>query len=264
MKRVAALGMYDLAEVRAATDTLWTALARALRDVGFADVPDALERDRALHDQWTDPSLLFAQVCGYPLLRSYARALRVVATPCHAVEGCAPGEYRSAIVVGAGARVDRVEDLRGAVAAINEPTSHSGWNALAAHASPAAIARTLLTGSHVASLAAVARGDADVAAIDCVTHALLARHRASALEGTRVLGWTVTAPAPPYVTRAATSDEELTKLRAALASVFDDAAPAVARAREALLLTGVRVLPADAYERIAAIERSHGRTPPHP
>jgi hypothetical protein len=57
-------------------------------------------------------------------------------------------------------------------------------------------------GSHRASLTMVAPGEADVAAIDCVIHALLARYRPAALAGTRPLGWTPGAPAPPFVIKA--------------------------------------------------------------
>ena len=45
-------------------------------------------------------------------------------------------------------------------------------------------AEVRVSGAHSASLAMVARGEADVAAIDCVVHALLARHRPGALHGT--------------------------------------------------------------------------------
>jgi ABC-type phosphate/phosphonate transport system substrate-binding protein len=244
MTRIAALGMYDLAETRGAQDVLWASLASALRAEGVADVPDALDGTSALEDTWRDPALLFAQICGYPMTHAFAGRVRVVAAPCHALPGCEEGEYRSLLVVSE--RSNLAPDLRGAVAAINEHTSHSGKRALLAHAGDVFSAMRV-TGSHLESIAAVARGDADVAAIDCITHALVARHRPRALDGTRIFAETASAPAPPYVTRASATDDDVARLRSALAIAFED--PAAAEARDALFLRGVRVLDDGAYVR---------------
>ena len=98
---------------------------------------------------------------------------------------------------------------------------------------------------------------ADVAAIDCVTHALLARHRPAALAGTRVLCRTAAAPAPPYVTRADAGDDLVARLQAALRAACDDSR-ARGRAR-GLLLDGIEVLAASAYRRIPAFGRLAAR-----
>jgi len=103
----------------------------------------------------------------------------------------------------------------------------------------------------------VARGEADVAAIDCVLHALLARHRPEALAGTRALCRTASAPAPPYVTRAGAGHDLIGHLRAALQAALDD--PELAAARGALLLDGVEVLPPSAYDEIHDLERLAAR-----
>ena len=110
-----------------------------------------------------------------------------------------------------------------------------------------------MTGAHLASLAAVAAGEADVAAIDCVTHALVARHEPGLLAGTRVLARTASTPGLPLVTRANAPPAELAALREALAEVAAD--PALSRSRERLLLTGFAILPEAAYGRVAALER---------
>jgi ABC-type phosphate/phosphonate transport system substrate-binding protein len=103
----------------------------------------------------------------------------------------------------------------------------------------------------------VARGEADVAAIDCVIHALLARHRPAALAGTRPLGRTPRAPAPPFVTRADFDDATVARLRAALFRACRD--PSLEAARADLLLAGVAALPGLAYARIKAFERFAAR-----
>src|SRR5919106_1169060 len=120
-------------------------------------------------------------------------------------------------------------DLRGGVCAINGWNSHSGMSALRALIAPLSagsrfFARIEVSGSHRASLAMIARGEADVAAIDCVVHALLVRHRPAAVAGTRPLGRTPSAPAPPFVARASAGEATVARLRAALFRALDDPA----------------------------------------
>lgn len=256
----AALPMYDLPEVRAATDALWAGIAGHLRAEGVKDVPTALERTRHHEAQWRDDALLFGQSCGYPLTHAFADELRVVATPRHAVNGCESGCYHSVIVVHEDAPFVDLAELRGHVAAINDEASHSGMNAFGALLAPLLdeppfFRHVLVSGSHAASIDLVANGRAAVASIDCVTHALLARWRPSALTGTRILTKTASAPALPYVTRRSTSDDTLARLRAGLERAMNDAA--LAEVRGDLLLLGTTVLPDDAYDAIRKLEATH-------
>ena len=98
----------------------------------------------------------------------------------------------------------------------------------------------------------MASGRADVAAIDCVTYALLARHRPQALIATRLLCRTVSTPGLPYVTRAGAGDDLLRRLRAGLQQAFAD--PQLGEARDRLMLEGVATLPLSAYDRIKQME----------
>ena len=249
--------MYDLPEVRWAHDALWDAIAARLRDAGVADVPAELTRDCALSDHWASPDLLLSQTCGYPLVTRFAGRLTVIATPVYRAPGCEGPTYRSAFVVAESSAARDLSDLRGAVCAVNERTSHSGMNALRAAIAPLAggapfFREVRLTGAHVASVASVQVGEADVCAIDAVTHALLARHRPAALEGTRVLGLSTSAPALPYVTRARASAGEIASIRDALAAAIG--APELSAAREALLLERFEPSNEAGYARIAEIE----------
>ena len=56
--RIAALPMYDFAELRADTDALWARLAMSLRAAGIDGVPEALSRDRGHLEIWQDANLL--------------------------------------------------------------------------------------------------------------------------------------------------------------------------------------------------------------
>src|SRR6187399_1868093 len=92
---VAGLPMYDLIEVREATDAWWHALALRLRAHGIADAPDELERAGDFEATWTSPNLVLAQTCGYPLTHALAGRVRVVATPRYRAPGCKGPSYAS-------------------------------------------------------------------------------------------------------------------------------------------------------------------------
>ena len=259
---LASLPMYDLPEVRPALAALWAGIASDLRRQGVADVPPALDHDQSAEVVWWSPELLLSQCCGADLVGAWAGRLVPLATPRYRAPGCSGARYASLVVVRESAAARALGDLRGQVAAINHPDSHSGSNALRALVAPLArrgrfFGGVEVSGSHAASLAMVADGAADVAAIDCVSHALLARHRPAALAGTRVLCRSAAAPAPPFVTRAGAGEALVERLRATLRRAC--AAPPLAAARDALLLDGVAILPSSAYRRIPAFARLAAR-----
>jgi ABC-type phosphate/phosphonate transport system substrate-binding protein len=253
----ASLPMYDLPEVAAATDAWWGGLARAFRREGLDDVPERLRRDGEPAEHWLAPDLLFGQTCGYPLIHALAGRVALVATPCYGAPGCAGPEYRSLVIVAADSPATELAALRGKTCAVNSADSQSGYSALRALVAPLSrdgrfFGRVVVSGGHRASLGLVASGAADVAAIDCVTHALLARHSPATLDGTRVLCETAAAPGLPYVTAILADEERLRRLRAGLRRAFVD--PDLAAARDALLLADAEALSLAAYDRIAELK----------
>ncbi len=255
---LASLPWYDLPEAAPATDALWALVAEHLERLGLPDVPRSLERRRPYDAQWSDPGLLLSQACGFDAVLGGRGRLRVVATPRYAAPGCRGPLYSSSILVRADSRIRSIAGLRGARAVVNNPTSHSGMNALRGMVLPCArsgrfFASVEVSGDHVGSLELLARGAADVASIDNVVLALLRRHRPSALEGLRVLAVTPAVAAPPYVTSAATPGEVVELLQDALAAAFAD--PRIAGPAAELLLDGVDFLPLSAYEPIADLHR---------
>jgi len=256
---VASLPMYDLPELRAATDAWWQGLAHAFRREGIADVPDRLDRRASYQEVCSRPDLLFSQTCGYPLVHALTNRVALVATPHYRAEGCEGPNYCSVVVVGADSAARTIEDLRGARCAVNGLDSQSGYNALRALVAPHVdhgrfFGGVAVTGGHRASIARVAAREADIAAIDCVSYALLARHRPQALTGVRVLGRTASAPSLPYITRAGADADLLRRLRGGLDRALGD--PGLAEARDALLLDGAAVLPLAAYDRIDELEQA--------
>jgi ABC-type phosphate/phosphonate transport system substrate-binding protein len=253
----ASLPMYDLPGLEAATDAWWAGLAAAFRAEGVKDVPERLTREGDHAALWTAPDLLFSQTCGYPLTHALAGRVTLVATPIYDCDGCGGGTYRSDIVVRADEAAASLAGLKGRRAAVNAADSQSGSNALR-HAvmelcdDGRFFGSVTMTGSHRASLQAVAAGEADVCAIDCVTYALLQRTEPELTRRLRVLAQSAPAPALPYVTRRDIPADDLQRLRAGLARACGE--PALADARAALLLAGVAVLPLSAYDRIRDME----------
>ncbi len=262
MTLVASLGMYDDPPLDEANDALWTQIAARLAARGVRRVPRRLDRSRALASIWSDPNLLLAQCCGYPLMTDYRDRLRYVATPRYAAPGCVGADHRSRIVVRSGNEARRLADLRGSRAALNDRRSNSGMNLLRAAIAPIAGGRPFFsavieTGSHRASLAAVADGEADLAAIDAVTFAALARGDPAAVAGVRTLAWSDLSPGLPFVTSAATPPATVRHLRGVLAEVLGGTTPGPARA--ALLIEGVETMPAARYARLLRVESNAAR-----
>jgi ABC-type phosphate/phosphonate transport system substrate-binding protein len=249
-ERLAALPMYDLPELAEAHDQLWAAIARRLRDDGVEGVPACLTRDAPLHALWTDPDLLLSQACGYPLMTVLSGQVRVVSTPRYRAQGCKGPLHRSAVVVRLIDRAEALADLAGRRLALNDETSGTGMNLLRALVAPLArgrrfFSRVEITGSHLASAEAVAGGDADLAAIDCVTWAHLQRLRPALAAKVRVLTWSASSPGLPLITARDTTAATLAAIGRALGEVSRD--PALAGARRELLLEGFSHLPPARY-----------------
>ena len=250
MTSIAALTMYDLPELRAATDDWWTLIARHFHRVGIADVPKTLSRDVPVENIWRNPSLLVTQTCGYPLTHAFADVLTAVAVPDYRAPECGGGAYRSAFVVRETDPAGSLSDFRRRTAAANGPDSQSGCNVLRSAIAPLArnghfFDEVLWTGSHRASLAAVREGRAGIAAVDGVTLALIRRVAPAEADGLRVLSWSVSTPALPYATRTTMSDDMKNRIRDGLLSAATD--PDGAAARDTLIIDGLSPIADEDY-----------------
>ncbi len=248
--------MYDFPEIAAANDALWSGIALRLRARGVA-APAGLARGADVASLWRDPGLVFGHTCGYPYAKELSDAVVLIATPEYGFPGCDGAAYRSFLIC---RKHDprRLDAFRGGVAAVNAWDSNSGMNLFRAAIAPHAdgrpfFASVVLTGSHQASLAAVAAGGADLAAVDCVTFALLQRLRPALVERVAVVAESAASPGLPFVASATLPDSTIAAVREALFAALAD--PELAEARAALGLEGARLTsPAD-YERVLEIER---------
>lgn len=230
MTHTANLGMYDAPWLQHANDALWAAVHARLATAGYADLPITLDRARPLAEIWRDSGLVLGQTCGYPLVTAFSEVLTVIGAPVYKLPGCEGGRHCSFIIVAKDTPFTTLAELKGHRAAMNNPDSNTGMNLLRHAVAPLArdgrfFDEVVETGGHLASLANVQRGAADVAAIDCVTFGLAQQHRPDLTAGVRVLTPTASGPALPFVTRAGASPEEVALLRATLNAVLNEATP---------------------------------------
>ena len=237
----ASLPMYDFPEVREATNAWWQGIAKHMRQQGIENVPAHLTTELPLDQLWTGDELFLSQCCGFDVMNSYKDHLSVLMISDWDAEGCETGQYCSLVIVHEDSPHNHLADLKDSIAVINGPESHSGMNALFSAIQPHSVDGQFfkeihISGAHADSLRFVQNKQADIAAIDNVTFALLKRYRPSAINGVRVLCQTKSAPALPYVTSINTGLETQKQMQAALQAAFDD--PDWAESRETLLLRG--------------------------
>ena len=169
---------------------------------------------------------------------------RVVAAPVFAGE--TRPVYRSVVVARPDGPVRRLADLARHRVAVNETASWSGCRGplaeLARVGLPRAFGETLPTGTHRASVEAVAAGHGDAAAIDCTVWEHLRRADPATTGRVLVVDRTGDWPAPPFSladrldpdVRARLVDA-LTGLRPADVAGLEGAVPAGAAPYEAML-----------------------------
>ncbi|GAU05663.1 phosphate/phosphite/phosphonate ABC transporter substrate-binding protein [Burkholderia stabilis] len=265
---IAALPMYNVTPRHA---VLWRALLRDALDAfanagGPAGVALPDEPFDDLHALWRRDDLLLSQTCGYPYRMLGLRdRVHLVATPVFDAEGCNGARYRSMLVVSARVHAGGATTLaacRGLRAAFNGGDSHSGMNALRHAVAPHAhdgrfFGSVTPFGSHLNALRALASGEADCAAIDCVTFAYVRDALPDLLKEIRIIGTTASAPGLPFIASRALEETQVAALRDAL----DRAVAADAERSRVLRLKGFERLSPDDYETIARFAReaaAHG------
>jgi len=270
---IAAYTMYGGPPVRPAVGEWWAGIAGRLTDAGLADVPAEPTFTLGEREQWTHPNLLLAQTCGFPMMKGVTGPVRLVCTPVYDVPYADGVNYCSLVIVAKESEATSLNDLRGKRAAITKPTSHSGYNALRRLVADYVaqweaemggdipdlaggrrfFSSVIETGNHLNSVKAVAAGDADVAAIDCVSFHFIKTLAPDAMDQVKILTTTPQAPGLPLITAGWRSDEEVAVLRSAVMDTVGD--PALKEALATLRISGFQVLKRDAYVRTLEMER---------
>ncbi|MDF2779569.1 MAG: phosphate transporter substrate-binding protein [Enterobacteriaceae bacterium] len=231
-----AFPMYDLH--RPDSEALIQAVQDLLAARGIAVMPIWPQADLLTH--WQDDDLLLSQACGYPLVTQLPE-VQTVGCFHYSAPGCEGIYYRSLLVVRQSDRHKTLADFRGSRAVCNAPDSQSGYNVLMQMVAPLAQQGTFFnsvtfSGSHRQSLVEIGEGRADIAAIDCVTFALLQRHAPMLVAELAVIGAGPAAPGLPLITSRSTSSACIALLRDALTQLVSD--PAYCTPCTALFISG--------------------------
>jgi ABC-type phosphate/phosphonate transport system substrate-binding protein len=255
---IAVLPMYDFPWTAAANDALWAAISGRLDEAGVR-APGSLTRGGNLAALWRHPGLIFGQTCGYPYMTGLKDAVTLLATPEYSFRGCEGASHRSFIIRAARDSRRELPEFAGAIAALNARDSNTGMNLFRATIAPVSGRRPffssiVVTGSHEASVEAVAQGRAGLASIDCVSFALLGRGRTELIERVALVAESPASPNLPFIASGSLPPSTITAVREALFTALDD--PCLTEARAALGLAAARALMQPDYECVLAFERA--------
>lgn len=186
-------------------------LQATLRDAGGME----------LLELFRSPDLLLTQTCGYPLLTQLQGQVQVVGRPRYEWPDSSAGRHCSVIV---GRETDpRVElvDFKGSRGVINDRHSNSGMNLFRHRLTPLQqdgrfFASVATSGAHQQSLRWVREGWADLASIDSVTFAYLARYAPAEVAGLRIVARTAISPNLPYITALSAGSAGAERIREAM------------------------------------------------
>ncbi len=236
----------------------WQLLLQQLHKHGVTAAPEQLCWPSDLLQHWRDPTLLLSQTCGFPLVTLLQQQVQLVGAFSYQLPYCSGEYYRSLVVVRADEEGLQLSDFRYRVVAFNSTDSQSGYNALRALIAPLAIngkffSRAVASGGHYRSIEMIQQRQADIAAIDCVSFALLQRDNPSAVAGLKIIAQTDIAPGLPLITSLATSKEQLNQIRQAITATVNS--PEASSAKDKLLIKGFSTLPWSAYCVIKQMEK---------
>ncbi|CNI45329.1 ABC-type phosphate/phosphonate transport system%2Cperiplasmic component [Yersinia enterocolitica] len=206
---------------------------------------------------WHDPNLLLSQTCGFPLVTLLQQQVQLVGVFSYQSPYCTAEYYRSLVVVRADEKGETLADFRHRRVAYNSIDSQSGYNALRALITPLAIngrffSHALASGSHYQSIEMIRQQQADIAAIDCISFALLQRANPSAVAGLKIIAQTEAAPGLPLITSLSTSSEQMIQIRQAISDTVNGSE--ATSAKNTLLIKAFSVLPWSAYDVIKQMQ----------
>jgi ABC-type phosphate/phosphonate transport system substrate-binding protein len=251
----AVLGMYPFPAAWPAYQEFWAALARRV-----SWLPPEVESTDDVHGTWERGDVVFGQVCGYPAAAYLRDKLQIVGAFAHDVNHAEGHRYRSVLVAN---RPGSASSFTSALAAANSEESLSGYVSLTvALYGPGAIGHQpiLFTGSHRESLAALRRGEVEIASIDGLTLTYLIEEDATALDGLHVIGIGPLIPSPALYTSVDLPPERVAELRQGLADTTTD--PSLRSVIARLHITGFVPLDMSDYDNVLDLIAPSGTREP--
>lgn len=244
--RVVNARMYSVnAEAAAAWRTLlqWV-VDRARVDAQVIDYPPP----QPLPALWARDDLAGVLMCGHPFSRATPQPV-LLGAPVPSPEAYRDrAEYWTCVVARAGSGIRSLHDALGRRMAYTTPDSQSGYLALRVLVAGVEHPFSTMVGPLVTPrrvVDAVLAGEADAGPVDSYALDLMRLHEPALVAPLQVIATTPPAPIPPLVGSPGLPAGEAAKLRAALLEVGN--APALAKARAALLLRRFDAIDASAY-----------------
>jgi ABC-type phosphate/phosphonate transport system substrate-binding protein len=244
------LGMYSFPRVASAWQALWSAVHARV-----PWTPELLTPTDDVHAGWRDEACIVSHICGGPLVTVHRNEWDVVGAFSldvpHAGE---PAHYRSVLL----SRFDRpLESLVTPTTQVvaNSADSLSGWTSLVfSTGGPGSSwpGAATFTGSHLASVIALANGIADLASIDGWSLALIVDERPDIVADLHVVGLGPLVPTPAIAARRTLAESRLNELRAAWRDAVSD--PTLVDALATLHITGFVPLEFEDYEPIRRLQ----------
>ncbi len=212
-QRLAELLMYVAPESIRQANEVW--LTRILERLGATRQS---AEGLSLPELWLSPDLLLTQTCGYPLMTLLRGQVRVVGRPRYELPDSTGGNHCSLLLCRADDPRRSLPAFHNSRGVINDEGSNSGMNLLRHRLAPLQrdgqfFANVGISGGHRESLRWLREDLADLAAIDSVTFAYLARHAEEEVAGLRVIARSAFSPTLPYITVASARDEQIEQLR---------------------------------------------------
>lgn len=202
------------------------------------------------------PGFAVGQICGITYANAPAGQLRYLATMVADAPNVPVGHYNSLLVTPRNGGLSTPADFDPARhrAVINETGSFSGNLTFSAHMAcehNAGLGTVMKSGAHINSISMVARGEADLAAIDRISFALAGRTVPGDVAGISVIGETRPHPGVPFVADASLPEHVIAALRDAVLGFRDDAA--WKEMKSVLNLADITVLDEDLYPPMALV-----------
>lgn len=215
-RRYAELLMYDAPREISQANERWLTRILELLQVS-RDRPRNLE----LMPLFLSPRLLLTQTCGYPLMTALRGRVRVIGRPCYTLPESADGSHCSLLLTRNDESRQGLPDFYGSRGVINNEDSNTGMNLLRHTVAPLQrqgrfFCELSVSGSHRESLRWLREGLADLAAIDSVTYAYLARHASAEVAGLRLVARSAWSPCLPYIGAASLDAGQAETIRQAM------------------------------------------------
>ena len=177
-----------------------------------------------LHAHWQEPSLLVSQTCGYPLMTELNKKVNLLGSFEYDAPYCNGIFCKSVVIAQANNLNNNLLHFKNTKVAFNSPQSQSGYNSFRHLIAPLSqnggfFENSISTGGHKASVLAVQSGQADIAAIDCVTYEGFCRYAPELTQGLKIINTTQAYPGLPLISALNTPTEVLDALKNSLSRI---------------------------------------------